>query len=199
MTPSKLRRDEAGFTLIDLLFVVALIGTICTIALPTLLRARTSAQAASAIADMRVVNSAQLSYAITCGSGFYAPDLPTLGLIPLGSRVPFLAGSDRRTGRPEERLPHSDDGFERRRRTCGLQRPPGGAGRSSVQGWRGSNRSREPDPAALRDQRHGSHHGRRCQPVCGHARSWTAGRRHAHPVAVVLPRFLRYRNPRLRA
>ena len=69
MTPSTLRRDEAGFTLIDLLFVVALIGTICTIALPTLLRARTSAQAASAIADMRVVNSAQLSYAITCGSG----------------------------------------------------------------------------------------------------------------------------------
>ena len=92
MTPSKLvTRDEAGFTLIDLLFVVALIGTICTIALPTLLRARTSAQAASAIADMRVVNSAQLSYAITCGAGFYAPDLPTLGLIPVGSRVPFLS------------------------------------------------------------------------------------------------------------
>jgi hypothetical protein len=91
MTPSKLTRDEAGFTLIDLLFVVALIGTVCTIALPTLLRARTSAQAASAIADMRVVNSAQLSYAITCGSGFYAPDLPTLGWLPPGSRHPFLS------------------------------------------------------------------------------------------------------------
>jgi hypothetical protein len=84
-------RDEAGFTLIDLLFVVALIGTICAIALPTLLRARTSAQAASAIADMRIVNSAQLSYAITCGSGFYSPDLPTLGLVPPGSSSGFLS------------------------------------------------------------------------------------------------------------
>ena len=89
-TPSA-RSGEAGFTLIDLIFVVAIIGVVCAIAVPALLRARVSAQASSAIADMRVINSAQLSYAITCGSGFYAPDMPTLGVPPPASSVGFLS------------------------------------------------------------------------------------------------------------
>jgi type II secretory pathway pseudopilin PulG len=83
-------RDEAGFSLIDLLFVVALIGVLCSISIPALARAKGSSQAAAMIADMRLVNSAQLSYAITCGSGFYAKDLPTLGLKPVGSSVGFV-------------------------------------------------------------------------------------------------------------
>jgi hypothetical protein len=40
---------------------------------------------------MRVVNSAQLSYAITCGLGFYSPDLPTLGVVPPGALEAFVA------------------------------------------------------------------------------------------------------------
>ncbi len=81
---------EAGFTLIDMLFVVALIGLIASMAIPGLMRARSAAQSASALGSLRVVNSAELSYAITCGLGFYAPDLPTLGVPPPGSPEAFL-------------------------------------------------------------------------------------------------------------
>ena len=81
---------ESGFTLIDLLFTASLICTIATMALPSLLRARGVAQASSAIATLRVVNSAQLSFAVTCGSGFYAPAFPNLGVAPPGAPVAFL-------------------------------------------------------------------------------------------------------------
>ena len=68
-------RGESGFTLIDMLFVIALIGLLSTLAIPGLMRARGAAQSASALGSMKVVNSAQLSFAITCGLGFYSPDL----------------------------------------------------------------------------------------------------------------------------
>ena len=64
-------QSESGFTLIDMLFVVALIGLLSTLAIPGLMRARGAAQSASALGTVRVVNSAQLSFAITCGFGFY--------------------------------------------------------------------------------------------------------------------------------
>ena len=83
-------QSESGFTLIDLLFVVALIGLLSTLAIPGLMRARGAAQSASALGTMRVVNSAQLSFAITCGFGFYAPDLPTLGRKPPAAPEAFL-------------------------------------------------------------------------------------------------------------
>jgi len=86
-TPS---RGESGFTLIDLLFTASLICTLCTMALPSLYRARGAAQSASAVSTLRVVNSAQLSFAVACGSGFYAPDFPTLGMAPPGSVTAFL-------------------------------------------------------------------------------------------------------------
>src|SRR5262245_13225679 len=81
-----------GFALIDLIFVCGIIGLLCGIALPRLLLARQTAYSASAIGSMRAINSAQLTYALTCGNGFYAPDLPTLGIAPPGSNEPFLAG-----------------------------------------------------------------------------------------------------------
>jgi type II secretory pathway pseudopilin PulG len=82
--------DEAGFTLIDMMFVVALIGMLSTLALPALLRAKNAAHAASAIGTMRLVGGAQMSYALTCGLGFFAPDLPTLGVPPSGYTDTFL-------------------------------------------------------------------------------------------------------------
>jgi type II secretory pathway pseudopilin PulG len=84
-------RKAQGFALIDLVFVCGVIGVLCSIALPRLLLARQSASASSAIASMRVINSAQLTYALTCGSGFYAPNLTTLGTPPPGSQAPFIA------------------------------------------------------------------------------------------------------------
>ncbi|MBA3949101.1 MAG: type II secretion system protein [Acidobacteria bacterium] len=83
-------RSEAGFTLIDVLFTLALIGTLSTIAMPGMLRARSQASTAGAIGTLRVINSGQLSYAITCGSGFYAPSLPTLGAAPAGTTHAFV-------------------------------------------------------------------------------------------------------------
>jgi prepilin-type N-terminal cleavage/methylation domain-containing protein len=84
-------RSESGFTLIDMLFVIAILALLSTLAIPGLMRARGAAQSASAIGTVRVVNSAQLSFAITCGYGFYAPDLQTLGKKPPLAAEAFLA------------------------------------------------------------------------------------------------------------
>jgi hypothetical protein len=83
-------RDQRGFTLIDILFVIGLLGVLCTLAIPGMTRARGSAQASSALGTLRVINSAQLSFAIGCGLGFYAPDLPSLGMAPPASPEGFL-------------------------------------------------------------------------------------------------------------
>jgi type II secretory pathway pseudopilin PulG len=81
---------ESGFTLIDLLFTASLICLIATMAVPGLMRARGAAQSASAVGTLRVVNSSQLSFAVTCGSGFYSPNFQTLGVIPPNSVTAFL-------------------------------------------------------------------------------------------------------------
>ena len=83
-------RSAHGFAIIDLLFVCGIIGILSGIALPKMMAAKNSAGAASAIASMRVINSAQLTFAITCGSGFYAPSLTSLAKAPVGSADGFL-------------------------------------------------------------------------------------------------------------
>ena len=82
--------NQRGFALLDLIFVCAIIGILASIAMPRFITAKSSAGAASAIGSMRVVNSAQLTYALSCGGGFYAPNLTTLGRAPAGSTVGFI-------------------------------------------------------------------------------------------------------------
>jgi type IV pilus assembly protein PilA len=84
-------RNARGFALIDILFVCGIIGILSSIALPRMLMARQAAGAASAIGSMRTINSAQLTFALTCGGGFYAPLLTTLGTAPLGSDVGYIS------------------------------------------------------------------------------------------------------------
>jgi type II secretory pathway pseudopilin PulG len=83
--------NEKGMTIIDLLFVCGMIGILSIIATPRLILARQSANASSAIASMRAIDSAQLTFALTCGGGFYSPDLTTLGVAPPGSNQAFLS------------------------------------------------------------------------------------------------------------
>jgi prepilin-type N-terminal cleavage/methylation domain-containing protein len=90
-TSGKRRNGQAGFTLVDMLFVIALIGLLSSLAVPGLMRAKGAAQASSAVGTLQVFNSAELSFAIGCGGGFYAPDLTTLGTVPPGSIDGFLA------------------------------------------------------------------------------------------------------------
>jgi type II secretory pathway pseudopilin PulG len=86
-------RPAQGFALIDLIFVCGLIGLLCSIAVPRLVLAKQAAGAASAIGSMRAINSAELTFALTCGSGFYSPNLTTLGTAPVGSKEPFISSS----------------------------------------------------------------------------------------------------------
>lgn len=61
---------EKGFSLIELLIVVAIILIIAAIAIPNLLRSRIAANEASAVQSMRAINTAQITYSSTYGTGF---------------------------------------------------------------------------------------------------------------------------------
>jgi type IV pilus assembly protein PilA len=75
-------KNSRGFSLLELLIVVAIILIIATIAIPSLLRSRQSAQESSAVAQIRTINTAEITY-LSSNQGAYGslPMLITQGLI----------------------------------------------------------------------------------------------------------------------
>jgi type IV pilus assembly protein PilA len=72
------RQNENGFSLIELLIVVAIIGIIAAIAIPNILASRRAANEGSAQSSMRTISSCEAAYQHTYGNGDFA-DLATLG------------------------------------------------------------------------------------------------------------------------
>ncbi len=85
------REHARGFSLIELLIVVAIILVIAAIAIPNFLRSRIAANQAAAVSSLRVLNTAEVTYAATYNLG-YASDLTYLSPPASGNATSTAAG-----------------------------------------------------------------------------------------------------------
>ena len=78
----KTMKANDGFSLLELLIVVAIILIIATIAIPSLLRSRQAANESSAVANVRTINTAEVTYLSSAGGNYGGvPELVTAGLL----------------------------------------------------------------------------------------------------------------------
>ena len=74
-----MRNKQKGFSLIELLIVVAIILIIAAIAIPNLIRSKMAANEASAVATLRTINTSEVVYSSTYNTAAVFGTLPQLG------------------------------------------------------------------------------------------------------------------------
>src|SRR5262245_21736534 len=84
MAPNQARvggniHDDDGYTLLELIFICAVISLLPGIAVPTVFRSKLAANETAAVGTLRTVHTGQLTYTLTCGYGLYASSFTNLG------------------------------------------------------------------------------------------------------------------------
>ena len=84
-------RTARGFTLVEILIVIAIVGVLVAIAVPGYRFARIRGDESTAVATLDAINKAQFAFMQACGNQRYAPTLVALGTPVPGSGSPFLS------------------------------------------------------------------------------------------------------------
>jgi prepilin-type N-terminal cleavage/methylation domain-containing protein len=101
-----MKRKQKGFSLIELLIVVAIILILAAIAIPNLIQSKMTANEASSVQTLRDINTAESVYSVQFGAGF-SPDLPSLG----GTSGTVTPSNALLIPDPVAQAPNTKDGF----------------------------------------------------------------------------------------